>query len=277
MRKLTPKGIIGLSTTAFLFLILMSIIYFNDQVEFNSVEAKWELSQDYQIGTFGSFTPGGIYEFEVIENAIYNSDTSETNFYNVFSNGNVTTRMIIQGSILSQDFNNTHQIHFWDENYIWLGFMFYDSFSFQGTLGQYSGVEVENIPQDAYYFGVYARKASAGEYVAVPTIVFESNEYTYDSIGSITNQDSYQVFENIRNNASTVNPLGFMNTIVSIPARAVGYYNSFTDFVTGGLGLNFRDQTFSELGDNWWVRVSLFIEKFNNPEIYGDPWDRWRD
>ena len=340
MRKLTPKGIISLTTTAFLFFILTSLIYFNDQVEFNAVEAKWELQENYIQRDFIPAT----YTTETIEqsglridgvndyvytstslNTLYNSNTTkeiEIDFtyysgdgYIMYANSsnNIATYIdIYQGQIQVRlgtttrvtgiypntgDDINIKVIH----NNSTMTVLVNDNIVIDNMSWVMSGFNNRGITFGASFQGAGAFIFIDLKYVSIINNNIQFIEYLIDEgTGNILNDssgnnydatiygatwleneivtvidqptqsaiDSYQVFENIRNNASTVNPLGFMNTLVSIPSQAVGYYDSFTDFVTGGFGIfDIPDMTFSELSDTWWARLPIIYDKFN--ERYG--------
>ena len=243
MKKLTPKGIIGLSTTAFLFLILMSIIYLNNQVEFNPIEAKWELQEQYQVGlniTSGSISSSSIenYNMNYVVNEVYIPwdgilDDDE------FGRSRTDIKEIQNNNILLSDIVNLNGVIFWDSNMNYIG-VYYPSHStryinFGGFIAYILEQDLE-IPFNAQYFALIANTGSSiPGFPATTFQLFSSIEATYLSIDYefiYEPQDTYQVFENIRNNATTVNPLGFMNTLVSIPSQAVGYFKSFTQFLS---------------------------------------------
>ena len=284
MRKLTPKGIIGLTTTAFLFLILTSLIYFNDQVEFNEVKAKWELQDDYKIGSVITYTSISLksYDIQFIENERWRYFETDPTIQADNGWSRTDKIPIINDSLFIHNPEYVTAIIFWDNN-TYLGGYAPSNLTESWVISNddWSNDGIITLPNNATHFAMVGLKVNIAifTYENIPYASFITTDPSYEQEVVISEPplDSYQVFENIRNNATTINPLGFMNSIVSVPARAVGYYNSFVDFVTGGLGLNFRDQTFAELGDNWWVKLDIFISKFNNPEIFGDPWDRWRD
>ena len=290
MRKLTPKGIIGLTTTAFLFFILTSLIYFNDQVEFNAVEAKWELQDQYN---FVQEIPAEIEIIEIYGNtSVYDLDFVDGQFYD-FTSGNPITNsdlhftspliQIQNNAIIIDDITKISFISFWN-NGTYIGYYHHIGAgisSFGNPIGTINSNGNISIPSNATHFALNGHKNNTNLYVYVQSYQdFLQNELKYgDTFVVIDTQiniitptqsaiDTYQVFENIRNNASTVNPLGFMNTLVSIPSQAVGYYDAFTDFVTGGFGIfDIPDMTFSELADTWWARLPIIYDKFN--ERYG--------
>lgn len=332
MRKLNPKGIIGLTTTAFLFFILTSLIYFNDQVQFNSLEAKWELEDQYKIGQeilidttidkyYLSFDGNDYLRGNALNTLSVNNDfeirmkivLTQNNYQAILSNAlglynrvfigyNNNNQSLVAG-LYDGSFNGKEiPVNLNEE----LEIVFrYDS----GNVTLYvNDIEATNVgdgfsSNNAINMSLGSRTGGTSFYMIGSIYelnIFDTNNtllhlYDFDGIGSLNDLitghilniygatwvlytetiqttssaiDSYQVFENIRNNASTVNPLGFMNTLVSIPAQAVGYYDAFTDFVTGGFGIfDIPDMTFSELADTWWARLPIIYDKFN--ERYG--------
>ena len=331
MKKLTPKGIIGLSATAFLFLILMSIIYLNNQVEFNAIEAKWELQEQYQERDIipATYTQVAIYENEYflsLSNSQYlinnnpnldlnngfdieievrvNELNSINKYYLSFDDGGSTQFNILYGYktntfeiyylgqgntdtirdnseivINNTDFNTIRYVYNGSTLYSYLNGNLINTFNINSFTNIYPNKI--HIPRDPIDIDLkYFRINNESEYLfneGTGSIVFDNignndlningipdwNLYSQIFVGyefqivnnTISAIDSYQVFENIRNNATTVNPLGFMNTLVSIPSQAVGYFKSFMEFlsfdISDGIQTWWRDKLLGPESGYW--------------------------
>ena len=260
MKKLTPKGIIGLSSTAFLFLILMSIIYLNNQVQFNTIEAKWELAEQYTIQESVISSSSIIdYDINYLQGYEYNTGFG-TGPESGDSQAWATEKILIQNDSLLIDTPFSISILVYDNNnYLGVYRLNHNNALSSAEISEntYLGQFQNNVLlSNATHFAFVGYGFSFETFVATSFAQFETINPQYEIVNiTDTSIDSYQVFENIRNNATTVNPLGFMNTLVSIPSQAVGYFKSFMEFlsfdIADGIQTWWRDKLLGPESGYW--------------------------
>lgn len=309
------NGFSRISIIGFLLLLLVGSVYFNDQVEFNSVEAKWELNDQYQIRDETLIEEEiDIYQYSLkFENA---NDYVEFPLHSLFTNNFEIEINIKINELTTQEYifyangdrfngnsgiqlfhwggnqNNVFTIHlpgkdlayapnvtfvpgttynvvFGYQNGLYMiidgvsqtlvslfggslitpqgnsyinnggGIANYDNSSFEVN---YLSFKENNILKHEYLFQDNNSNILFDNVGNKDGIIYNSTLIQGDFIGTEINIitapgiDSYQVFENIRNNASSVNPLGFMDRVLDIPSQMVGFTNRWFDF----LGFDFR-------------------------------------
>ena len=242
MKKLSPKSLIALSSVTFLFFLLMGTVYLNDQVTFNTVNAEWELKPEYQIGVTQTSiivtSQVAIYEYDIIftdDPNIYHSSQPFILFTDDYLN------------VLTQRGSSSLVRLYWRDS------------ESQTTISHFdlttNLVELTPPPgSDSFRLVAHDNTDFDSIYVASEYVIYEETE-VFDGYLS-----SYDVFENIRNNATTTNPLGFMNAIMEIPAVNIGYMRSIIEFFDVSkykdvLGLNDTPSELMDRTDTWWFNI----------------------
>lgn len=269
------NGFSKLSIISFLMLLLVGAVYFNSQVQFNSVSARWEINEDYQIR---EEIPGQIQIIEYtrtnIDNSIYDGNNSPSNTEGALNTNATdwasTSKMeIINNSIIIDD--PYSRIFFWDSNDIFIGGFWNPLYS----LGTYPGTgDISNIiPSNANYFAISVLKPYNAVFVpsSISYQALIDNELYVLGTYTVTQPaiDSYQVFENIRNDAPIINPLGFMDTIITIPQKMVTYTDTFFNWI----GFSYKENILepaAEVSSNLADDYKWYSDLFNWVRGFGE-------
>ena len=332
------NGFSKISIIGFLLLLLVGSVYFNDQVEFNSVQSKWELQEQYVqrelipaeietqqinyldfdgVNDYVSITNDNIildgdWEINLTlvfdninkENYIFSFAYNESNSFLIYidpnSSLNIAYANLNNGTFQSIDSNfspNENQIyelklkHFNGNQYeYYIDNTLIYTFTMSTPIFDSSNIHLGYaFPRNKagsffdgsiYYFNIIDDFTTVLEYNFndgsgnILTDIAGNNDgiingatwqsLTQNVIVTPTQSaiDSYQVFENIRNNASTVNPFGYMDTVLDIPSQMVGFTNRWFDF----LGFDFRNDligdTPSEVMENtdkWYWNIFEWV------------------